>query len=204
MTMLEEACLYSCEQWVDSFPLEVPEHKFSKKHNQAMSGLLYGKKTVFKNKLSKNTVKALLIAAILLALATTAIAVPLFKEYSVKKFSNHSEYEIVDRNNNYEAAFLNLNYIPYGFEITEEYDEHVRYENNDKHFTVTKYELYGQVGFDTEEYPSEDIIINGITGVYFRADEAESGIIFNNGKYIFSVNGNLSKEELVKIAQNVQ
>lgn len=34
MSNLEEVCLLSCESWVDSFPNDIPKHKFSKKHNE--------------------------------------------------------------------------------------------------------------------------------------------------------------------------
>lgn len=34
MTAFEEVCLLSCEKWVDSFPMEIPKHNFSKKHNE--------------------------------------------------------------------------------------------------------------------------------------------------------------------------
>jgi len=204
MTVLEEACLLSCERWVDSFPLDVPEHQFSKKHQKAMQSLLNSSSaSELKLKFSKHTFKILLIAAVLLALTITAIAVPLYKEYSVKKFSNHSDYEVLDSGRSYEVESLVLNYVPQGFVLTEEYIEYVRYENKDRHFAVEKISLNGSISFNTENYPSEEIMINGIKGVYFRADEEESGIIFNNGKYIFSVGGNISKEELVQIAQSV-
>lgn len=159
-----------------------------------------------KPKLSKNTIKFLLIAAILLAVATTAVAVPRTREYIVNKFSNYSEYEVLDRNKYYEVdSPPKLNYIPDGFVLTDnEYIEHVEYADGNMKFTVTKHSLKGQIGFDTEEYPSEEIMINGIKGVYYRADEDYAGIIFNNDRYTYSVDGNIDKEELVKIAQNIE
>ena len=35
-------------------------------------------------------------------------------------------------------------------------------------------------------------------------DNELKGIIFNNGEYIFIINGNIDKKELVNIAQNVE
>lgn len=60
------------------------------------------------------------------------------------------------------------------------------------------------INFDTEKYGSEEIEINGIRAICYRSDDDIYGIIFNNGEYIFSISGNLSKDELVKIAQNVE
>lgn len=206
MSTFEEVCLLSCEQWVDSFPNDIPNHRFSEQHNRIMDNLFNNMQIKVKPKLSKNTIRFLLIAAILLALATTVVAVPLTREYIVNKFSNYSEYEVLDRSKYYEVDSPPiLNYVPAGFVLIDnEFIEHLEYTNGDMRFAVSKYEIDGQFYFDTEEYPSEEIIINGIKGIYFRADEYNSGIIFNNDKYIYSVDGNIDKEELVKIAQNIE
>lgn len=206
MSTFEEVCLLSCEQWVDSFPDDIPNHRFSEQHNRIMDNLFNNMQIKVKPKMSKNTIRFLLIAAILLALATTVVAVPLTREYIVNKFSNYSEYEVLDRSTYYEVDSPPiLNYVPTGFVLTDnEYIEHVEYADGDMKFTVTKHSLKGQIGFDTEEYPSEEIMINGIKGVYFRSDEDYAGIVFNDNKYIYSVDGNIDKEELVKIAQNIE
>ncbi len=207
MSTFEEVCLLSCEQWVDSFPDDIPNHHFSEQHNRIMDNLFNNMQIKVKPKLSKNTIRFLLIAAILLALATTAVAVPLTREYIVKKFSNYSEYEVKEKEI-YKIDSLTVNYIPQGFVKTDGLESEVSYEefyeNGEKNFLISKNTLNDIIGFDTEEYPSEEIIINGIKGVYFRADEYSSGIIFNNDKYIYSVDGNIVKEELVKIAQNIE
>ncbi len=208
MTAFEKVCALSCEQWADSFPSDIPKHKFTEKHNKVMNELLYGKPIEYKHKISKNTIKALLIAAILLAVATTAVAVPSFREFTVNKFFNHSEYEVVDKDKTYEVDSLTLKYIPEGFVKTDGLESDISYEsffeNGEKNFLVSKNTLNAGIGFDTEKYPSEKIIINGMEAVYYRADDISGGIIFNNGKYIYSVDGNVGKEELVKIAQNIE
>lgn len=206
MSTFEEVCLLSCEQWVDSFPNDIPNHRFSEQHNRIMDNLFNNMQIKVKPKLSKNTIRFLLIAAILLALATTVVAVPLTREYIVNKFSNYSEYEVLDRSKYYEVDSPPiLNYVPAGFVLIDnEFIEHLEYTNGDMRFAVSKYEIDGQFYFDTEEYPSEEIMINGIKGVYFRSDEDYAGIVFNDNKYIYSVDGNIDKEELVKIAQNIE
>lgn len=206
MSTFEEVCLLSCEQWVDSFPDGIPNHRFSEQHNWIMDNLFNNMQIKVKPKLSKNTIRFLLIAAILLALATTVVAVPLTREYIVNKFSNYSEYEVLDRSKYYEVDSPPiLNYVPAGFVLIDnEFIEHLEYTNGDMRFAVSKYEIDGQFYFDTEEYPSEEIMINGIKGVYFRSDEDYAGIVFNDNKYIYSVDGNIDKEELVKIAQNIE
>ena len=44
----------------------------------------------------------------------------------------------------------------------------------------------------------------GIDAVYYRSNNNVKGIIFNDGNYIYIIEGNIEKDELVKIAQNVE
>lgn len=208
MSNFEEVCLLSCESWVDSFPDEIQKHKFSKKYTEKMKEIFQTETKENKHKLSKKTIKILLIAAILLFLATTVFAIPASREFIIDKFFNHSEYNVFDTNDAKDVTSLNLNYIPTGFEKTEEYisnDFYIEnYKNIDKSFTVEKCTLTANIGFDTEKYDSDNIRINGIDAVYYRSDNELKGIIFNDGEYIFIINGNIDKKELVNIAQNVE
>ena len=115
MSEFEEALWLSAENWADSFSTDLPKHKFSKKHNKVINDIIYGKQDK-KIKLSKGTIKVLLIAAVLLAIATTAFAIPQSREYIVDKFSNHSEYNVVDKKKSKRVKSLNVKYIPAGFE----------------------------------------------------------------------------------------
>lgn len=204
MSAFEEAVWLSCEKWVDSFPTDIPKHHFSEKHNEIINEIIYGKQEKTKHKLSKGTIKVLLIAAVLLAFATTVFAVPASREYIIEKFFNHSEYAVIDNSDFKKVTPLNLNYIPTGFEKVEDYGDTYLYRKNNKFFTVQKCELSAIVDFDTEKYERENIKINGADAVYFRTNDELNGVIFNNGKYIFIVNGNISKDDIVNIAQNAE
>lgn len=208
MSNFQEVCLLSCENWVDSFPDDIPNHKFSKKHEEKMKEIFELDTDVQKQKLSKKMIKILLIAAIVLGLATTVFAIPASREFIIQKFSNHSEYNVLDTENAEEVESLKLNYIPEGFVKTEEYNSEnyfiAVYDNLDEYFSVKKYTIDTNVNYDTEKSNYEIIKINGIDAVFYKSDNNLGGIIFNNSKYLFVVNGNISKEELVKIAQNVE
>ena len=209
MDKFTKACRLACEQWVDSLPQDVPTHHFSPAFEEAMRPLLQPNITAVpkkKRKFTKKTLKILVAAAVLraLAVATTAIAVPLSRRANVTQLPDHGEYEVADPENAPKVKDLTVGYVPDGFEKTEDYGYLYIYENGEQSFTVEKWELTAGIGFDTEDYPSESITINGREGIYHRSDSGYNGIIFNNGEYIFAVGGNISKEELVKIAQNVQ
>lgn len=208
MRKFDEVCLISCENWVDLFPSEIPKHKFSEKHNEKMEEILRAGSKDGKRKLSGKAIKIFLIAAILLAAATTAFAIPSCREFIVKQFSDHSEYYVSDTKNAKKVESLKLGYIPEGFEKTEDYKldylYRFSYKNNQKYFNVDKHKMDAEINFDTEKYNSENIEINGIQSIYFTSSDKEYGIIFNNGEYIFIISGNIEKNELVKIAQNVK
>lgn len=96
MTNFEEACKMSAEKWADSLPSEIEVHNFSKKHIDAINEIIYPKQSVKVKKLSKKTIRFIIIAAVLLVLATTAIASPAFRQFTLNNFSNHSEYRVGD------------------------------------------------------------------------------------------------------------
>ncbi|MGN1316452.1 MAG: DUF4367 domain-containing protein [Acutalibacteraceae bacterium] len=208
MNNFEEVCLLSHEKWVASFPEEIPKHRFSQKHKQKMKEIFSGGAGESKHRLSKTTIRILLIAAILLAVATTAFAIPTARKYITEKFLDHSEYEIVDKRGAKDVTSLTVNYIPEGFELSDEfYSERLftfEYAKGDEFFAVDKYSLGAGITYDTEHNDSESIIINGLDAIYFKTDVEAKGIIFNDGKYIFVVTGTVSKEELIKIAQNIE
>lgn len=208
MSTFQEICLLSCEKWVDSFPEKIPKHKFSKNHNQKMKELFSGGVKESKHKISKTTARIILIAAILLAIATTAFAIPTVRKYVTEKFFDHSEYNIVDKRGAQKVESLELNYIPEGFVKTDEINSSdlytFEYEKGDKWFCVKKWTLNAGIYYDTEHNDSENIIINGLDAVYFKTDGEAKGIVFNDGKYIFVISGVVPKEELIKIAQNIE
>ena len=88
MDKFTKACRLACEQWVDSLPQDAPTHHFSPAFEEAVRPLLQPNITAVpkkKRKFTKKTLKILVAAAVLLALAvaTTAIAVPLARRANV-------------------------------------------------------------------------------------------------------------------------
>lgn len=122
----------------------------------------------------------------------------------MQKFSNHSKYNVSDTDSSIEFKPLEVNYIPEGFEQYEFTEKSAAYTNQEQYFEVKKCELNSVVEFDTESYDSEKITINGIEAEYFRADNNYNGVVFNNAEGIFIISGNIDKQEIVNIAQNVK
>lgn len=203
MSIFEEVCNLSCEKWVDSFSGDIPAHEFSKRHKKAINSILYTEGDKKKRKLSTKTIKIILIAAILLALAITALAIPITQKYIVRNYPDHSIYEVIGFYFEKDVRSLTVNYVPEGFAISEEGTDYRLYKNGDKEILIEKSKIDATVYFDTEKYGSETIEINDIKATYYESDNNYKGTIFNNGEYIFSVSGNISKKEIVRIAQNI-
>lgn len=215
MDKFTKACRLAHAQWLESLPQDAPTHHFSPAFEEAVRPLLQPNITAApkkKRKFTKKTLKILVAAAVLLALAvvTTVIARTGAKKAEIKQFSDHAEYEVVDPGEAENVSDLTVDYVPAGFICKEKYEEDFEYAyyyyyDNDRLFSVQKLRLSENLFFNNEPNPGEPIDINGFEGVYFyRADPNFKGIIFNDGEYIFMVDGNIPKEELVKIAQNVR
>lgn len=205
MTNFEEACKMSAEKWAASLPDEVEVHKFSQKHIDAINEIIYPEPAVKVKKLSKKTIRFIIIAAVLLALATTAIASPAFRQFTLKDFSNHSEYRVGDTKKAKAVSSLKLNYVPKGFKETYSYKKcSYGYTNANKYIYVDKLSLDTEIAFDNETSKTENITIKGAKAIYYITDNNVGTIIYNDGNYIYNIHGNIGKEELVKIAQNVE
>lgn len=210
MNNLEAACRLSCENWIDSFPEDIPEHEFSRKHIEKMQPLLVQKRTELKPRVSRKSLKFILIAAILMSLATTifVVAKPLSKEHKLSSGKGYETYEVItNEKERKEIDSLNVNYIPQGFEIKEKETSHIaytyRYEKGNEFFTVDKLMLGTSLTHDTDRSTTETIKINGRDVILWRTDNI-TDYMYNDGEYIYNVSGNINETELVKIVQNIQ
>lgn len=207
MDNFNKACLQSCQEWVDSFEYETDyelSKSFEKKVNILFDKMRNDKYHVF----TRRAVRTLIIVAIILSFATTVFAIPSTREYIIKKFSNHSTYSVVDSSNFENVEDLNLGYIPNGFEknneFTYDYLITVDYKNSEKWFSVDKSALNSEINYDTEDNNAEEIIDNNTTYVIHNSNNSSYGVVWNDGKYIYTIDGNISKEEMIKIALNVE
>lgn len=212
MNNLEAACRLSCENWIDSFPEDIPEHEFSREHIEKMQPLLVQKRTELKPRISRKSLKFILIAAILMSLATTifVVAKPAFEKYSLKKSSDHSMYDVIidDKSNVKKVSSLNVNYIPSGFEKTDsyksEYQYIYKYEKDKEYFVIEKIKLNSSINYDTEHTCEEIIKINGKDVICRQGENGFKDYLYNDGNYIYSISGNISNAEFVNIIQNIQ
>ncbi|MBE6741882.1 MAG: DUF4367 domain-containing protein [Ruminococcaceae bacterium] len=209
MTNFEAAVELSLNNWVKSLPTEFDLPEPTEEYKKNIAKLFDKMRGDRYHKLTRSAVRAILIAAILLALATAVLAATVGREFIIEKLSDHSIYRVLDTSDIEHVDDIEIGYIPDGFECdtTEEtsYSILYVYKKNDNWISIYKAKIDADIDFDTEYKNKEQVTITGIEGVYYQDDNLSySGIVWNDGYYIYKVEGNILKEKLIKIAGSIK
>ncbi len=161
------------------------------------------------HRFTKKATTIILIAAILFALVVAGFSATVSREFVVRAFSDHSEYSVVDKEGKKRVKELTLGYIPEGFTLESESGNkktllHKRFVNGSLCFDIDKSSISSTIGYDSKT-EVENIDIDGITYVCFSDPQYDlCGLIWNKNGYIFYLQGNIEKDEILKIAQSVE
>lgn len=208
MNKLSQACELSLNEWLATFPDEIPEAECSAKHEKWKKNLFNKMRDDYYHKFTTKTIKIMLIAAILCALLMTAFVFPSSREFILDKFDTHSTFKITKNNDNSVAQEITVDYIPERFELDRTiylYKQIIyRYQKADNNFfTIIKQSSSMEVYFNTENNISEEFVDNGVKYVFCRGESDINNLVWTKNDYVYRIDGTLSKEELVKIAKNV-
>ena len=195
-------------EWVDSFPTEFDLPEPTEAYKKGIEKLMDKMRGDRYHKLTRSAARGVLIAAILLAIATVTLAATVGREFIVEKFSNYSTYNVVDSSNVESVDDINIGYIPEGFEFSSkeitDFSQHYIYNNNGNWLIIYKSKISNAIDFDTEHENIKNINVNSFDGIYYENSSTNySGIIWNNGNYVYTVEGNITEKELTKIAENI-
>ena len=155
---------------------------------------------------------AALIAAALAASSVSAVR-DFFKRFFTETFSTHTAVQSADTAEAPETieAIYTID-VPEGFETTfeeqvYEYTQFItyEYEKDDKYIIFSQYSKKSfNVMVDTENQVMEYITVNGKEGYIIRLDDDSYYISWDNGDYIFDIEGNIGKNQLIEIAETVK
>ncbi len=155
---------------------------------------------------------AIILLAILITFTTITFSVKALREPTIsfivetfEKFSYIVFFDDSTINNDKHFKKATLGYVPVGFTLDTETEEstlyQVRYYNSDK----TQSFIFMQeinngsvVQANTEDIVYENIYINDREGIYY-SNKGNNTIVFSTDKYVFTITGTISKEELIKI-----
>ena len=208
MTKFEQACLLAFEDWADDIPDDLPEPEYSEKHKRWIKKLFNKMRGDHYHRFTTNTVKVMLVAAILSALLLTAFVIPSSREYFIDNFEIFSRYKITENNKNSVNGEITVGYIPEGFKLSEqgEYSKTIysKYISLDeKVFTINKYSSSIEVDFDTEYSKTLEVIIDNVIYTYSISKSGMYNIMWIKNDYLYQIDGQLSFEELIEIAKTV-
>lgn len=209
MTKLEKACEMSLNEWLATIPDDVPEAEYTENHEKWLKKLFNKMRDNRYHRFTTKTVKVLLVAAVLAALLLTAFVIPSSREYIVDNFEIFSRYQLTESNDNSVNGKITVGYIPEGFELINKQNNlksiiYDYYDINGQYITVSKFPASTEIDFNTEHTNTETIVIRDITYIYCISKDDKSNIIWNKNDYIYQVNGNISKDEIIKIAEKVE
>ena len=74
---------------------------------------------------------------------------------------------------------------------------------NENSIRIEKSSSLGEMCFDTEDMFIEEIVVEREEYVYVQ-NESYSSITWTKNDYVYRVRGNLSKDEIIKIAKNIK
>lgn len=203
MDKFKEVCALSCDDWLDGFSQSY-EYEFSDSFNKNMQKLADRMRNDKYHVFTRKAVYALIIAAVILSFATTAFANSSSRKFIIEQFKEHFSYSVSEIDKIGTVESINVGYLPNKFEKVDEYVSEAEilqvYANNNYWLNIDKSSVDFSVNIDISD--KEVRIINDTEYLVFTTDST-NGVIWNNGIYIYTVSGNIDKEELVKIALEI-
>lgn len=112
-----------------------------------------------------------------------------------------------DGDQSYSDDEIALEYIPEGFRL--ELNKSIRdsvylhFTNNEEYFTFSITGIDGRASLDTEDRIAENLEVNGKEAVY-TSNKNINSLIWHNDEQVYKIAGNISKDEIIKIAKNVK
>lgn len=209
MSKLAEACALSFEEWISTFPETMPKAECSPQHENWKKKLFNKMRNDRYHVLTTKSIKIMLVAAILCALLMSAFVFPSSRESIVDSFYDFSIFKMTKDNSNYVNNEIKVGYMPEGFKL--ESSSYVgknllnRYEdNNGNYFTVLKSSSSMKIEYNSEDTESTEILLNGIKYIYCETESGVINIIWTRCDYVYRVNGKLTFNVLLEIAQSVE
>jgi hypothetical protein len=186
---------------------------FSKQHINIINEIILSEKNDISRRKRKRLQRHILLTAIiaLTLLLLSALTVSAFREKIISVFTEITSkgtvfhYEADDTDNT-EKFNLAVNYIPADFEITQQYSNeneyYIRYSNNNLFFDVDKQLPPDAYTLNTENGNIEYIDINGSDALFSASDNLKI-ITWIKNDYVYTISGNIDKDELIGIAKNI-
>lgn len=208
MSNLAKALQLNLFNEINALPTEFGEYEHSEKYISNINRLFDKMRGDKYHRFTKKATTIILIAAILFVLVVVGFAATVGRDFVVKTFSDHFQYSVVDIEGKKRVSELTIGYIPEGFALKNELGNSKTllqkgFVNGNLYFDVDKRPLNTKIDYDSKN-SEENIEIGGITYVCFSDSQYGLwGFVWNKDGYIYCLQGNISKDELLKIARHI-
>lgn len=120
---------------------------------------------------------------------------------------SEQEYDLSEVPDNWEYIYL-PQYIPNGYKVISIEPDYfgilIEYSNDkDYIYFYQENNLNASMSIDTDHTDISDIKVGNYDGIYLLSDN-RGQIMWDNREYYFSISGEISKEELLKIAESLK
>lgn len=187
---------------------------FSAEHMKKMKTLFSAERRKIKRKKLKKYART---AACMAATAVIVSGITIYNVDALKvRFMNfvheigkpNSDISFLDNGGMpYSDNNISLDYVPMGLDMVENSKSKsgifLAFESADKYFYVDIDEMGGTMSIDTEDAVVENISINGLEGIC-SSKETVTILVWHDNKNVFQIHGDIPKEEIVKIAENLK
>ncbi len=209
MNNLKLACIEYNKQWLESLPENPPEFQFSRRHNRKMKVIFDKMRGNRYHYFTRKTMVVMITAAMLFTMSLCAFANPDFRAYILDELSDHAIFQSLFESEENVDGKIDCGYIPDGFEIVQEeyHNNHcaIAFENDQgSYFAIFKIENGDEVGIDNEYTQKSVVHISNAEVIIYEKDNGDIRAVWCNESYTYRIDGNISYEEVVKIAENVK
>lgn len=192
------------------------EFVFSERHEKQMAEL-FASVSPQEKKRRHPAIKVLLMAAVLLivsAVATVAFNPKVLNFFTKSTETNteirHEEIGIAEADKvegTYTTEDLTLGYVPKGMQfVSNERDDKqvtLKFQEEDKFFMLRVWKKDMVYNLDNQQSSMEKILINNKEG-FMQEREGNFSVKWYSEEYTYALLGNLEKDEMIKIAENIQ
>ena len=192
----------------------LPDHRFSFGFRRKMKKLLAPDKTCVRvpRLPLKKSVRLALIVLVTAIITGAVFTVHFTQSFHGKVYSDNTHLFVVDPNGSPDRiqTAYRLSVVPEGYELYEVYESvvfgvHVLYKNSADDLLIFDQNIKESYNshINTEKGVLEETSVNGCDAVciQFEYEESTSSLVmWNNEKYILTLDGIMSKEEIVDLA----
>lgn len=210
MNTLTLAAIERNRKWMATLPENIPEVEFSEKHIKNMKILLDKMRGDRYHRFTRKTTRVIIAAAVIMALmSVTVFATTDLGAYILDELSDHAIFQSLFESEETVDGKIDCGYVPDGFEIVTESSGDIHYllifENeNGNSFSISKRRNQAEMGLDNEYAQKSVVQISNAELIIYEKDNGDIRAVWCNANYTYRLDGDISYEEVIRIAENVK